>query len=90
MDFGSILRKTRINAGLSQEAIAEKMLMPRSTISKLENDKMELKAKDLITWFRITNAPEIAAAILCGVDVAAVTQILSTFVAGVVKLGGWF
>ena len=86
MDFGSVLRKARVNAGLSQEELAPLMFLPRSTVSKLENNKMELKAKDLITWFQVTNAPEVAAAIICGVDVVAVTQILSTLVGGFINL----
>jgi transcriptional regulator with XRE-family HTH domain len=83
MLFGSILRKARLNAGLSQEELAEKLYLSRSAVSRLENDKLELKAADLIRWFQVTNAPEVAAAMICGVDVTALSQLissLSTFV----------
>lgn len=66
--FGSILRKMRKSAGLSQEAMAEEMLIARSSISKLENNLLELKAADLIRWCNITNAPEIMIAMLIGAD----------------------
>lgn len=85
MDFGPALRKARIGAGLSQEEMAPQMFMPRSTISKLENDKMELKAADLIRWFQVTQVPEAAVALICGVDVVAVTQLITTLLGGFIK-----
>ncbi|WP_082394261.1 helix-turn-helix domain-containing protein [Bacillus sp. JCM 19034] len=78
MQFGSILKKVRLNAELSQEELAEKMFLSRSAVSRLENDKLELKAGDLIRWFQVTNAPEIAAAIICGVDIGALMHLLSS------------
>lgn len=83
--FGDILKKTRLVSGLSQEDMAEKTHLSRSTVSRLENNKMEIKAVDLINWFQATQAPEIAAAIICGVDVVAVTQLLSTLVGGFIN-----
>ncbi|MGG3480613.1 helix-turn-helix transcriptional regulator [Peribacillus frigoritolerans] len=83
MMFGSILKKVRLNAGLSQEELAERVFLSRSAVSRLENDKLELKAADLIRWFQATQAPEMAAAILCGVDITALTDLitnLTTFV----------
>lgn len=83
MMFGSILKKVRLNAGLSQEKLAERVFLSRSAVSRLENDKLELKAADLIRWFQATQAPEMAAAILCGVDITALTDLitnLTTFV----------
>ncbi|WP_368859650.1 helix-turn-helix domain-containing protein [Halalkalibacter sp. APA_J-10(15)] len=52
MQFGSILKKVRLNAELSQEELAEKMFLSRSAVSGLENDKLELKASDMIRWFQ--------------------------------------
>ena len=85
MDFGPILKKARISAGLSQEEFAPKMFMPRSTISKLENGKMEIKASDLIRWFQQTQVPEVAVAVLCGVDLIAVSQLLTSLVGGFIN-----
>lgn len=61
------------------------MYMPRSTISKVENNKMELKLSDAIRWFQASNAPDALAAMLCGVDVASLAQFLSLFFGGVIK-----
>lgn len=85
MKFGPMLREARIKAGFSQEEIAPLLFLPRSSISKIENDKVELKARDLIRWFQVTQAPEIAAALLCGVDVAVVSQLLTTLIGGFIN-----
>ncbi|QKS71940.1 helix-turn-helix domain-containing protein [Paenalkalicoccus suaedae] len=78
MQFGSLLRKTRKASGFSQEEVAEKLLVSRSTVSRLENDEIELKAVDLIRWFQVTQAPEITVALLVGLDVSAIQQIVSS------------
>ncbi|MGN7183734.1 helix-turn-helix domain-containing protein [Cytobacillus kochii] len=82
MHYGSFLKKLRVIKGYSQEEMAEKMLMPRTTISKIENNKMELKISDAVRWGQVTNAPEALAAMLCGVDIASLTQILTMLVGG--------
>lgn len=85
MQYGSLLKQVRKLSGLSQEKLAEKMYMPRSTISKVENNKMELKLSDAIRWFQASNAPDALVAMLCGVDVASLAQFLSLFFGGVIK-----
>ncbi|WP_438312318.1 helix-turn-helix domain-containing protein [Sporosarcina sp. FA9] len=85
MNFGPLLKKARIGAGLSQEELAPQMFLPRSTISKLENDKMEIKASDLIRWFQETQVPEVAVALLCGVDVIAVSQLITSLLGGFIN-----
>lgn len=82
MQYGFVFKKARKLSGLSQEVLAEKMLMPRSTISKVENDKMELKLSDAVRWFNATQAPEALAAMLCGVDVATIAQHISMLMGG--------
>ncbi|KMY49203.1 helix-turn-helix domain-containing protein [Peribacillus loiseleuriae] len=82
MQFGSMLRKTRIRSGFSQEELAEKIFLSRSAVSRLENDKLELKLADAIRWFQATQAPEALAALLCGVDISTVVQNLSTLIGG--------
>lgn len=78
MMFGSVLKRVRLKAGLSQEELAEKLYLSRSSVSRLENDRLELKAADLIRWFQVTQAPEVAAALICGVDIAALMQLISS------------
>lgn len=85
MQYGSLFKRSRKMSGLSQEALAEKMYMPRSTISKVENDKMELKLSDAIRWFQATQAPELLAALLCGVDVATLAQHISMLMGGFIS-----
>ncbi len=82
MQFGSMLRKTRLRSGLSQEELAEKIFISRSAVSRLENDKLELKLADAIRWFQATQAPEALAALLCGIDITTVVQSLSTLIGG--------
>ncbi|MBP1917217.1 transcriptional regulator with XRE-family HTH domain [Lederbergia galactosidilyticus] len=82
MNLGVALRKTRKFAGFSQETMAELMHLPRSTISKLENNKLVLKADDLIRWCNVTQTQEIAIALIYGVDVPTVVQNLTTLIGG--------
>lgn len=85
MQYGTFLKKLRLIRGYSQEEMAEQMLMPRTTISKVENNKMELKLSDAIRWGQITNAPEALAAMLCGVDIASLTKLLTMLVGGIIR-----
>ncbi|PAE20538.1 hypothetical protein CHH80_11035 [Bacillus sp. 7504-2] len=83
----ALLRKVRKLSGLSQEEMGERLFMPRTTISKIENGKMELKLSDSIRWFTTTQTPEALAALLCGVDVNTLIQNISMLVGGFIK---WF
>lgn len=76
MEFGSVLKMMRKSAGMTQEDIAEEMHVSRSTVAKLETDRVELKAVDLINWCRITNNPDVLMALYAGTDVA--TAIMSS------------
>lgn len=96
MDFGFVLRATRKAAGLSQEQIAPMVNISRSTISKLERNDMVIKADDLLRWLQVirsriqvTNTTPIEAgvALVNGVDIVALTQMLTTLVGGFIK---WF
>lgn len=58
----------RKKAGLSQENMALELHMSISNISRLETNKYELKAMDLIRWCQITNAQEMLIAFMLGAD----------------------
>ncbi|GGN64574.1 hypothetical protein GCM10007971_32580 [Oceanobacillus indicireducens] len=88
MDFGEVLRKMRITAGLSQEAIALKLNMSRSNVAKLETDRVELKAADLIKWCRITNNPDVLMALYAGVEVIHQLQPITSLITGFVSIIG--
>lgn len=83
--YGEFLKKARMVSGLSQEHLAEKLFMPRSTISKVENNRMELKMSDAARWCQATNVPDLLAAILCGVDVSTVVMTLSKLIGGFIS-----
>ncbi|MEK4150025.1 helix-turn-helix transcriptional regulator [Robertmurraya sp. FSL W8-0741] len=87
MGIPALLRKVRKLSGLSQEELGEKLYMPRTTISKVENGKMDLKFQDALRWFTTTQTPEALAALLCGVDVNTLIQNISMLVGGFIK---WF
>ncbi|MCJ8008936.1 helix-turn-helix domain-containing protein [Lederbergia wuyishanensis] len=82
MNLGAVLKKARITAGLSQEEMALRMFIPRSTVSRLENDKTILKADDLIRWCHITQAQEMLVALLVGVDPTTIIQNISMLIGG--------
>ncbi len=62
--------------------MAELVGLPRTAISKVENDKMELKLSDAARWGQATQMPEVIAAIICGVDTAAIIQGIATLIGG--------
>lgn len=93
MNFGPILKKMRKSAGFSQEVMAEKLHIARSSISKLERNQLELRASDLVKWCQVTNAQEILIAFLLGADginmMQQVIDIVSSLSAvGTIFLGG--
>lgn len=88
MEFGSVLKKMRVVAEISQEEMAEKLHMSRSNISRLENNRMELKAVDLINWCRITNNPDVLMALYAGVEVIHQLQPVTQLITGFISIIG--
>ena len=76
--YGSVLKKVRLQSGLSQEELAEEIFLSRSAVSRLENNRLKLTVEDAVRWGQATQAPEIIAALLCGIDIAVVSQLIST------------
>jgi len=100
MNFGAVLKATRKSVKLTQEEIAPLVQISRSTISKLERDEMSLKAEDLIRWLQViqsrtrmsgnTTPLEAGISLIHGVDIVALSQMLTNLVGGVIHfLGGW-
>ena len=58
--------------------MAEKMFMSQANISRIENDEMDLRAVDLIRWAQITDMPQVAAAMICGVDPSTLASFLDS------------
>jgi len=90
IEFGKKLREMRKRAGLSQENIAHELHMSISNVSRLETEKYELKASDLVRWANVTQSQEVIAAMILGLDVGVLQQALelaSKFVA-TIFIGG--
>jgi len=80
----------RKKAGMSQEEIAHELHMSISNVSRLETEKYELKAADLINWANVTQSQEVLAAMILSVDVEVLQHALdlaSTMVS-TIFLGG--
>ncbi|WP_260981319.1 helix-turn-helix domain-containing protein [Bacillus pumilus] len=76
-----VLRKARLQAGISQERLAEMLSRSRSCISKIENDQKVLDVPTYVRWMEATNAKEAMIATLCGIDPLAVTQQITAIMA---------
>lgn len=87
MQFGSVLRKMRKGAGMSQEDLAEELHISRSNVSRLETDHLELKAADLIRWANVTHSQEMLIALLCGVDSLPLMQQIIESVSSITSVG---
>ncbi len=79
--MGVVLRKARLQAGISQERLAEMLSRSRSCISKIENDQKMLDVPTYVRWMEATNAKEAMIATLCGIDPLAVTQQITAIMA---------
>ncbi|TYS31816.1 helix-turn-helix transcriptional regulator [Bacillus pumilus] len=79
--MGVVLRKARVQAGISQEKLAEILSRSRSCISKIENDQKVLDVPTYVRWMEATNAKEAMIATLCGIDPLAVTQQITAIMA---------
>ena len=51
------LKKARIDAGLSQQAVADKLKKPQSYISKIESGERRLDVAELKKFAKIYNKP---------------------------------
>ncbi len=71
LEIGTKLRKMRKEAGISQELMADLLHISRSNVSRLEGNKIELKAVDLLRWCKITNNPEMLMVLYASIDVTA-------------------
>lgn len=67
-DFGSIMKASRVRAGLSQEEMAHRISYNQSDISKFETGAKEPHTSIFLRWVEITNCKEVVVAYLCGMD----------------------
>lgn len=74
MELGLVLKKCRVRAKMTQEQLAEKLHLARSSVSKVENGKQSLEAKLMINWIQATGATEVAVALFFGMDALTIVQ----------------
>lgn len=68
MNFGEILRKTRLKQNLTQEDLGAELFCEASTISKIENNIQDLKISTIIEWLVITQRLDILVLYLKGLS----------------------
>ncbi|MEN2765651.1 helix-turn-helix domain-containing protein [Ornithinibacillus xuwenensis] len=92
LELAAVLKKMRRRSGLSQEALAPRLHMSRSNISKLERGKLDIRGNDLLRWAQETSSQDILISIACNIDLATATDMISqlTQLAGTILLGWWF
>lgn len=90
MEYGARFRKMRKRAGLSQEDLSGVMHMSRSNVSRLESNKLKISFDDAIKWAQATNSQDMLIALVCNIDIASATQIVteSLKLVGTILLGG--
>ncbi|MGX9931991.1 helix-turn-helix transcriptional regulator [Virgibacillus salarius] len=90
MEYGARFRKMRKRAGLSQEDLSGVMHMSRSNVSRLESNKLKISFDDAIKWAQATNSQDMLIALVCNIDIASATQIVteSLKLVGAILLGG--
>jgi len=88
-DIGAMFRKMRKRAGLSQEALAERLHISRSNVSRIESNKLTLTFEDAIRWAQNTNAQDMLVALIMNVDVSLVANFVSQITqVATIYLGG--
>lgn len=68
MKFGAIMRAMREKAGYSQQAMAEKLHLSQSCVSKFENNIKTPDMNTMIAWAQATASPEVIVAFIMGID----------------------
>ena len=69
--FGSELRRTRMESGLTQQELADSLFTSRSNVSKWESDKLGLPSEILLKWCKITNSPDVLMNLYAAIEVTA-------------------
>lgn len=75
MNLGRVLSKMRKRAGLNQEEFALQMNMTQANISRLENNKREIKARDLLDWANKTDAQDMLIALTLNIDLSMLADV---------------
>lgn len=59
--YGSVLKKARQKAGLTQQQLAWRMNCTQGAISKYENDRLSIDIATFVKWLQLTHCEHIGA-----------------------------
>lgn len=74
VSVGAVLRLVRQRRGMSQEELAEELVVDRSVVSRIESGKQHPPFETVLKWTDVTNAKEVLVAFFCGVDGTSLMQ----------------
>ncbi|OIJ13364.1 hypothetical protein BKP35_09010 [Anaerobacillus arseniciselenatis] len=77
INYGELLRISRKQLDFSQEQMAERLYISRSTVSKLEAGKRTLYMDILVRWFKIINRDDVLLALLSGMEFNRIKRMLT-------------
>lgn len=87
LDVGSLIKKCRKKAKMSQEALAHLMHTTQATISRVEQGLVSVEARFLIKVSKVTNSEDVVIASLFSADaIAQAAQLVPMYIFGGFKL----
>lgn len=82
MQYGAILKALRVKSKMTQEQLAERLNRSRPCISKIENDSKTVDMPTFMQWVHATNCPEVAVAMMYGMDGLTIVNQLLPIIGG--------
>lgn len=83
MKYGLILKACREFAGFSQLEMAFKLNRSQSCISKMETGRKTVDMPTFMQWIQATNSPEVAVAMMYGIDGITIINQLLPIIGGI-------
>ena len=83
--YARFFKAARQKAGINQSDLAFDLHINQSDVSKIENGIKEAPISLAAKWAQLTSSQEALAALICGVDVSAVIDMLNSTVALVIN-----
>lgn len=87
MDLGSLIKKCRKRAKMSQEKLADLMHTTQATISRVEQGIVSVEARFLVKVSKVTNSEDVVISALFSADaIMQASQLVPMFIFGGFKL----
>lgn len=84
MNYGPLLRATRLFRGMTQGEMGEALGLDRSVITKMEKGTVGLLFDRGLKWFEITQTQKVIELLSAGVEISVIISTLSTLIGGFV------